>query len=192
MLLILPGLLFATWWIYVLPLMVDKEMSFSDAMRQSMNKVNETGFLMHFVFLLLISVIPIMLLNFLSTIVPFLFMLKIFLPPFQAGCLASLYIDQFDEFKEIDDEQKNETNFGATPVTRLQEEDTVDKVEVKPKQNEQPVSEHIETSEQTVTEPLQEENILNKKSEETDGQPGQPQLEEEPDLDSEKDEKETI
>jgi hypothetical protein len=95
MLLILPGFLFATWWLYVLPLMVDKKISFSEAMRLSMNKVNETGFLMHFVFLLLISVIPIMLLNFLSAMIPFLFFLKILLPPFQAGCLASLYLDKF-------------------------------------------------------------------------------------------------
>ena len=191
MLLILPGLLFATWWLYVLPLMADRKIPFNEAMRLSMNKVNEAGFLMHFVFLLLISVIPFLLIDMVSTVIPFLLVLKFLLPPFQAGCLASLYIDQFDEFKGIDDEQKNETNFGATPETRLQEEDTVDKVEVKPKQNEQPVSEHIETSEQTATEPLQEENILNEKSVETDGQPGQPQLEE-PDMDTEKDEKETI
>ncbi len=97
MLLILPGLLFATWWLYVLPLMVDKKMSFTDAMRVSRNKVNEKGFLMHLVFLLLVSVIPIMLINFISTIIPFLFVLKILLPPFQVGCLASLYIDQFKE-----------------------------------------------------------------------------------------------
>ena len=97
MLLILPGFLFATWWIYVLPLMVDRKISYSEAMRLSMNKVNETGFLMHFVFLLLITVIPMMLLNFLSTVLPFLFVLKILLPPLQAGCLASLYIDQFGE-----------------------------------------------------------------------------------------------
>jgi len=95
MLLVLPGLLFATWWLYVLPLMVDRKISFSEAMRLSTNKVNEKGFLMHFVFLLLISVIPIMLLNFISAMMPFLFVLKILLPPFQAGCLASLYIDQF-------------------------------------------------------------------------------------------------
>jgi len=95
MLLILPGFLFATWWLYVLPLMVDRKVSYSEAMRLSMNKVNETGFFMHFVFLLLITVIPMVLLNFLSTVIPFLFVLKILLPPFQAGCLASLYIDQF-------------------------------------------------------------------------------------------------
>jgi len=95
MLLILPGFLFATWWLYVLPLMADRKISFSEAMRVSMNKVNDTGFLMHLVFLLLISVIPILLLNFLSAMVPFLFVFKILLPPFQAGCLASLYVDQF-------------------------------------------------------------------------------------------------
>jgi hypothetical protein len=100
MLLILPGFLFATWWIYVLPLMIDRKLSYSEAMRLSMNRVNETGFLMHLVFLLLISVIPIMLLNFLSAMMPFLFVLKILLPPFQAGCLASLYIDQFKEIEE--------------------------------------------------------------------------------------------
>jgi hypothetical protein len=97
MLLILPGFLFATWWLYVLPLMVDKKMSFTDAMRLSMNKVNETGFLMHLVFLLLISVIPMMLIDFVSTLLPLLIVLKIFLPPLQVGCLASLYIDQFKQ-----------------------------------------------------------------------------------------------
>jgi len=95
MLLILPGFLFATWWLYVLPLMADRKISFSEAMKLSMNKVNETGFLIHFVFLLLITFIPMMILNFLGTMIPFLFVLKILLPPFQAGCLASLYIDQF-------------------------------------------------------------------------------------------------
>jgi hypothetical protein len=94
-LLVIPGLLFATWWLYVLPLMVDRKMSFGDAMRMSMNRVNEKGFFMHFVFLLLISVVPIMLSNFLSAMIPFLIVLKILLPPFQAGCLASLYLDQF-------------------------------------------------------------------------------------------------
>ena len=178
MLLVLPGLLFATWWLYVLPLMVDRKMSFTNAMRQSMNKVNETGFLMHFVFLLLISVIPIMLLNFLSTMVPFLFVLKIFLPPFQVGCLASLYIDQFDEFKENDDEQKNETKFRATPVTPPQTEETEDQVKEEPRQPEQPVPEQTEASDQSETESFPEENVLNEKPEETeeDGE----QIEEEP------------
>jgi len=111
MLLILPGLLFATWWIYVLPLMVDKKISFSNAMRLSMNKVNEKGFLMHLVFLLLISVIPMLLIDFVSTIIPFLFVVKILLPPFQVGCLASLYIDQFkQEEATVDSASDDEAN----------------------------------------------------------------------------------
>jgi hypothetical protein len=97
MLLILPGLLFLTWWIYVLPLMVDRKMSFTDAMRLSMNTVNEKGFLVHFVFVLLIYVIPLMLIEFITAIMPLAQLLKILLPPLQFGCLASLYIDQFQQ-----------------------------------------------------------------------------------------------
>ncbi len=96
-LLILPGIIFATWWLYVLPLMVDKKMSFTDAMRLSMHKVNETGFLMHLVFLLLVSAIPLILIDIVSTLLPFAQLLKILLPPLQIGCLAGLYIDQFKE-----------------------------------------------------------------------------------------------
>jgi hypothetical protein len=95
MLLIVPGLLFATWWLYVLPLMVDRKIPFTEAMRLSMNKVNEAGFFMHLVFLLLISVIPFLLIDMLSAMIPFLLVLKFLLPPFQAGCLTALYVDQF-------------------------------------------------------------------------------------------------
>jgi MFS family permease len=96
-LLVLPGLVFATWWLYVLPLMADRKMSFSDAMRMSMNKVNEKGFFMHLVFLLFITLLPILLLNMLTAVMPAFMVLSVLLPPFQAGCLASLYIDQFGQ-----------------------------------------------------------------------------------------------
>jgi len=122
MLLILPGLVFATWWLYVLPLMADKKISFSEAMKLSMNKVNETGFLMHLIFLLLITVLPIMLLNFISTMLPFLFVLKILLPPFQAGCLASLYVDQFKEIEDKADDDQKETSAAAKPLIPPSEE----------------------------------------------------------------------
>jgi hypothetical protein len=128
MLLILPGFLFATWWLYVLPLMVDRKISFSEAMRLSMNKVNETGFLMHFVFLLLISVIPILLLNFLSAMIPFLFVLKILLPPLQASCLASLYIDQFGPDEPTDLHEMNKEPATAE-VSTLPDEITVEQTE---------------------------------------------------------------
>jgi hypothetical protein len=120
MLLFLPGLLFATWWIYVLPLMADRKISYREAMRLSMNRVNETGFIMHLVFLLLISVIPILLLNFVSAMIPFLFVLKVLLPPLQAGCIAALYIDQFGADRP--DAARNalpETGLGGTAGSPL-------------------------------------------------------------------------
>ena len=119
----------------LLVLMVDRKLPLIEAMRLSKDKVNETGFLMHFVFLLLISVIPMMLLNFLSAMMPFLLVLKILLPPFQAGCLASLYIDKFGlaETKDLHEEEEVETApvevpapqiAGATEQTAAVEEDT--------------------------------------------------------------------
>jgi hypothetical protein len=106
MLFVIPGLVFATWWIYVLPLMIDKKKSYSEAMGISMRKVNQTGFFMHLIFLLLITLIPIMFFNFIALSIPFLLILSVLLPPFQAGCLASLYIDQFKVFEEqTEDEQ---------------------------------------------------------------------------------------
>ena len=114
-LLILPGLVFATWWMYVLPLMVDRKMSFSDAMRMSMNKVNETGFFMHLVFLLLVTLIPFLLLIILTATMPVLTILSVLLPPIQFGCLASLYVDQFgpEEPAELQGEVKDPA--AATP-----------------------------------------------------------------------------
>ena len=94
-LLVIPGLVFATWWIYVLPLMVDRKMPFNEAMRLSMNKVNETGFFMHLVFLLLISLIPVMLVSILTAVMQGFMVLSVLLPPIQFGCLAGLYLDQF-------------------------------------------------------------------------------------------------
>jgi len=102
MLLIIPGLIFVTWWLYVLPLMVDRKMSFTDAMRLSMNTVNEKGFLTHFVFVLLVYVIPLMLIEMITAVLPFAQLLKLLLPPLQVGCLASLYIDQFEQEKAQD------------------------------------------------------------------------------------------
>ncbi len=40
---IVPGILFMTWWLYVLVLMADKRLSLGIAMRQSKNKVQELG-----------------------------------------------------------------------------------------------------------------------------------------------------
>jgi hypothetical protein len=123
MLLFLPGLLFATWWIYVLPLMADRKISYREAMRLSMNRVNETGFIMHLVFVLLISVIPIMLLEFVSAMIPFLFVLKVLLPPLQAGCIVALYIDQFESGQsDVGRDAVPEPGLGETAGSPLAEE----------------------------------------------------------------------
>ena len=76
--------------------------------------------------------------------------------------------EEFDEFKEVDDEQKNETSFGSTPVTRPQAEETGDKVEEESRQPEQPVPEQTEASDQSETESFPEENVLNEKPEEAE------------------------
>jgi hypothetical protein len=96
MLLILPGIVFATWWMYTLPLMVDKKMKLGEAMRASLLMVNEKGFFMHLVFLLMITFIPFIILNFAAAILPLLNVLKILLPPLQTGCIVGLYLHQFD------------------------------------------------------------------------------------------------
>jgi len=191
MLLILPGFVLATWWIYVLPLMVDRKISFSEAMKISTKKVNETGFFMHLAFLLLISVLPIILLNFLSAMMPFLFVLKLLLPPFQVGCLASLYVDQFKEIEEettpIHEEESAEAVTENIPLA----EETGDQVKEESIQPEQPVSEETETSDQSVTESFPEENVPDEKPDQMDDTHLN-QTEEKPDMDSAEENKDTV
>ena len=189
-LLVIPGVLFATWWIYVLPLMVDRKMSFSDAMRLSMNKVNKTSFIMHFVFLVLVYVVPIILLNILFLINPFLSIFSILLLPIQAGCLASLYIDQFNELEVATTPGQQQETAEATPTIPLAAEIIESSVEEEAEspQTEQSVSKEPETSEQPTDESLPEGNELEEKPVQgTDAD--QHQAEKESDKDTEKDDK---
>jgi hypothetical protein len=116
MLFVVPGVIFATWWIYVLPLMVDRKISFGEAMRISSDKVSGTGFFIHMVFLLLVYVIPMILIEMLVSLVPFLMVITLLLLPFQAGCLAGLYLDQFSENEAKEDEEKRGEFTGETPA----------------------------------------------------------------------------
>ena len=179
MLLVLPGLLLATWWLYVLPLMVDRKMPFNDAMRLSMNTVNEKGFFMHLIFLLLISVIPVMIIELISAMIPFAQVLKILIPPLQVGCLASLYIDQFKKPEESNDKQ-DETSAEIAPMVHPPETATGAQIDKeKYLQAEQPVSEEPETPVQAATtESFPKENVLDEKPD---------QGTDESNLDSEKD-----
>jgi hypothetical protein len=56
---IIPGLLLATIWIYVFPVMVDRDMGVFDAMAESRRLVRENGFGQHFVMVLLLIALSI-------------------------------------------------------------------------------------------------------------------------------------
>lgn len=96
MFMVLPGIVFATWWIYTLPLMVDRRMRLGEAMRESLGKVTEKGFFIHLIFLLMITLVPILIINVLAAMIPLLLVLKALLPPIQTACLAGLYLEQFE------------------------------------------------------------------------------------------------
>lgn len=51
-LIIIPGLIFAAWWMYTFLYMVDKNMGFGDAMKASKQLVSSKGILMHILFLI--------------------------------------------------------------------------------------------------------------------------------------------
>jgi len=99
---IIPGVLMTVWWMYVLFLMVDKRISLADAMAESKAKVGEKGFFMHFVFIILIAVIPTMIINMIAAIIPPLIILQYLLFPLQCACQASLYLEQFEGFDSTD------------------------------------------------------------------------------------------
>lgn len=94
-LLFIPGLVLMTWWLYALPLMADQGLSWREAMRVSRQKVIEKGFLIHLVFILIVSVVPSMLVNMAASHFGPFKILQFLLIPFQFGCMASLYLEYF-------------------------------------------------------------------------------------------------
>jgi len=57
LLLIIPGVLLMVWWMYALFFIVDRKMTFSDAMGASKDLVTRSGFWNHFVVLLVMTVL---------------------------------------------------------------------------------------------------------------------------------------
>lgn len=106
------------WWMYVLFLMVDKRISLADAMAESKAKVSEKGFFMHFVFIILIAVIPTIIVNIIAAIIPPLVILQYLLFPLQCGCQASLYLEQFEgsDTKMIGSYLHGESGVDTSPV----------------------------------------------------------------------------
>ncbi|MBE9520865.1 MAG: hypothetical protein IME97_07020 [Proteobacteria bacterium] len=190
MLFIVPGVLFATWWIYVLPLMIDRKIGFGKAMRISSDKVTEAGFFMHMVFFLLVYVIPVIVLEMLSSFMPFLMVLTLLLMPFQVGCLVSLYLDQFKEQELATAPEKQHESAEATPMipppTEIIESSVEEETESP--QTGQSVSKVPETSEQPTDVSMPEGNDLEEKPDQgTDAD--QHQEDEGSDKDTEKDDK---
>lgn len=102
MLFVLPGVLMSVWWLYVPLYMADKKMTLSEAMGASRARVTEKGFFMHLVFLLMITVIPLMLVTMVATVIPPLAILQYGLFPLQCACLASLYLEQCEGLDPAD------------------------------------------------------------------------------------------
>jgi len=102
MLLVVPGVIFATWWLYAIFFMVDKDMNLGEAMRASKTTVLAGGFFMHLVFLFMISVVPIVLITMAASLIPPLATLQYFLFPLQSACQASLYLEQVEGLDPTD------------------------------------------------------------------------------------------
>ncbi|MBU0484066.1 MAG: hypothetical protein KKB30_06085 [Proteobacteria bacterium] len=95
-LLIIPGVILAVWWVYSLFLMADRKMPVGRALGESRDKVTAGGFIMHLVFIFMVGVAPAIIINMAAAIIPFLALLHVLVMPFQCGCLASLYLEQFE------------------------------------------------------------------------------------------------
>ncbi len=94
---IFPGVMLLICFIYTLPLMIDKDMSLFKAMKASFDKVKEKGFYIHFSFLFILVIIPEFVVYMFSAFMPLLKICRLLLIPFQCGCLASLYLENFDK-----------------------------------------------------------------------------------------------
>ena len=99
---ILPGVIFSTWWMYALILMVDRKMDYREAMRASKNRVTEHGgFYSHLGFIILVFFLPPLAVHALSAFFPPLSLLNLALFPVQALALVYAYEANFGASSEI-------------------------------------------------------------------------------------------
>ena len=94
---VIPGFVFMAWWLYALPLMADRGLPMGRAMAASRDTVRRAGFWPHMSFVLIITIVPNMAIHLASLVLPFLEVLQVALLPFQCGCLASLYVEEFGQ-----------------------------------------------------------------------------------------------
>jgi len=93
---LVPGLLIGTWWLYVYPLAVDRDLRFTESFRESFQVVNRNGFWIHLALLVVVLVV--------GTGAPMLvrssglvFVLTCVLAPLVTGLVASGYHQVCDE-----------------------------------------------------------------------------------------------
>ena len=94
-LLIIPGVIFSTWWMYALVLMVDRRMQFMEAMQASKRTVQKgNGFFPHLGFIVLVFLLPVIVIHALSAIfLPFT-LLNFLVFPVQILALVSAYLHE--------------------------------------------------------------------------------------------------
>lgn len=97
LLLILPGMVLFTWWMYVLLLMIDTGLPLSGAMAASRRMVQDKGFFRHFVFVITLALLPSFIINAVSLLFPPLRLMQLLVFPFQSACLVSLYLEYFSD-----------------------------------------------------------------------------------------------
>ncbi len=92
LLVLVPGVIFSTWWLYALVLMVDRGTGFREAMRQSRAMVTaQDGFFPHLGFVCLVFFLPPLAIHALTPLFPPIALLNFVLPPLQMLALVEAY-----------------------------------------------------------------------------------------------------
>lgn len=90
-LLIVPGLAWASWWMYAVLFMVDKNLHIEDGMKASKELVRKNGTWWHLLFLLVCYVIDNILVWFIG---PLGLLLKFITTPLTMGAIACAYVEE--------------------------------------------------------------------------------------------------
>ena len=94
LLFLLPGIILSVWWIYALPIMVDRKLGFIEAMEESKRIVQDkAGFLPTLGFAIILFILPPLFINALSSLFPPFTLLNLAVLPLQILALLSSYAE---------------------------------------------------------------------------------------------------
>lgn len=91
LLVLVPGLAWASWWMYAVLFMYDKNMHIEDGMRASKEVVRKNGTWWHLLFLIIVWVVDNIFVWFFGI---FGLLLKLITTPLTMGAIASAYVDE--------------------------------------------------------------------------------------------------